>query len=387
MKSLTNTKSELPSGLSFWQKLKSIHSLIQKFTTMKKLIFLIIFLAFIAGANQIYAQCTNGTPPRTLNCDITNPLTPIAGVPYVYSANVTPEGGTAYWYATESTTFMTGGAISATQEPIGGPDVFDATNYMTNLTNVTNPTTTTITWDAQGIADNTVPATDPPKLFVVVNYDNVAPACANNMKVYPIRPFNAFTVDITNIEDGTLTPLAYDAPEDQCAAGVVSAQWIANPAPDGSIDYDFGIDVLYFEVIGANFSDYYTPTFQLSGLIGDQTADVQWGCQIGTYDHDVVLAAPAPGGTWTAGGNVVSGLPSTSLGISIYVRVTVYNNDTEALASIPITLAVDAVNAANAPDVAHTDCLPNGFADIALQTINPRPTVTPNSGNFLPVAP
>lgn len=349
-----------------------------------------MILSFAAGTSQIFAQATDGSAPRTLSCDVTNPFTPIAGIPYDYSANVNPLNGEAYWYATTSTNFMAGGVITAAQEPAPGPVVASATNYMTAAPVAVNPTTTTITWTSAGLAAATVPPTDPPALFVVVNYEASPTGCANNMKVYPIRPFNAFTVDITNIEDATKVPLPYDASEDQCAAGIVSASWTALPAPDGSIDYDFGVDTLYFEVVFANFTDTCYVSFQLGGMLdiapGDQTADIDWGYAIGTYNHNVVTGQP--NGTYPETEPVTTLLPNTSGGVSIYVRVIVHNNNTEGLAVIPVTLAVDAVNAASQPDVDNLTCLPNGFGDLALQNVNPRPAVSAVAPSvFLPVAP
>jgi hypothetical protein len=221
---------------------------------------------------------------------------------------------------------------------------------------------------------------------VVVEYEAQAPDCANNMKVYPIRPINAFTVDIRNIEDATSVPLAYDVTDDQCFPGVQSAQWVPNPAPNGSIDYDFGINYLYFEVIAANFTGSFTPSFRLSGLIGDQTADVDWGVAIGAYGNNI---ATGVGNGDIPGPAVTTASTNTSAGVSIYVRVTVHNNDTEGLAAVPISLAVDAVNAAGQDDVLHTDCSLNAvFADIATQSLNLRPTVSPVlPGVFIPVQP
>jgi len=206
------------------------------------------------------------------------------------------------------------------------------------------------------------------------------------MKVYPIRPINAFTVDIRNIEDVTKAPLAYDEPEEQCVDKVQSATWIATPAPNGSIDYDFGNDTLYYEVIAANFTGSFTPSFRLSGLTGDQTADIAYGTAIVTYS---TIVTTGTGNGDYPGSEVTTALTNTSNGVSIYVRVIIHNNDTELTAANTVTLAVDAVNASGQPDVLHTDCSENAvFADAAFQTVNPRPAVTPVApGTFLPFAP
>lgn len=329
-----------------------------------------------------FGQAVQGSAPRSISCT-TNAWNPIAGVPYDYSADVSPLNGNAYWYATTSPTFITAGARTATVETNGGTVVAVATNYATSAAVNANPTTTNITWTSGGLAAATVAPADPPKLFVVVEYSGTA--CAGNMKVYPIRPINAFTVDIRNIEDATKAPLAYDATEEQCVDKVQSATWIATPAPNGSIDYDFGNDTLYYEVIAANFTGSFTPSFRLSGLTGDQTADIAFGTVIGTYGTSVTVGT---GNGDYPGSAVTTALTNTSAGVSIYVRVIIHNNNTELTVANPVILAVDAVNASLQDDVA-TDCTTNAvYADAATQTINPRPAVAPVApGTFLPVAP
>lgn len=349
---------------------------------MKKQLLLTAFL-LLTGLTVTFGQAVQGSAPRPLTCT-TGPWSPIAGVPYDYSADVSPLNGNAFWYATTSTTFVTAGARTATVETAGGAVVAAATNYATPAAVNSNPTTTNITWTSGGLAAATVLSTEAPKLFVVVEYSGAA--CAGNMKVYPIRPINAFTVDIRNIEDASKTPLAYDATEDQCVDKIQSATWVAAPAPNGSIDYDFGHDTLYYEVIAANFTGSFTPSFRLSGLIGDQTADIAYGTSIGTYGTSVTTGTG--NGDYT-GSVVTTSLTNTSNGVSIYVRVIIHNNDTELTVSNTVTLAVDAVNASGQPDVLHTDCTENAvYADAASQTVNPRPAITPVApGTFLPVAP
>jgi zinc transporter ZupT len=144
---------------------------------------------------------------------------------------------------------------------------------------------------------------------------------------------------------------------------------------------------MYFEVIAANFTGFYTPSFQLSGLQGDQTADIDWGVTVGAYGNNIATGA---GNGIFAGTAVNTSLTNTSAGVSIYIRVTVHNNDFEGIAVTPITLAVDAVNSANQDDVLHNDCatLNPAFADAAVQNLNARPIVTEVAPNvFLPVAP
>ena len=345
---------------------------------MKKQILILMFfaLALIAGTSNSFGQATAGSAPRPLSgCDLTNPLTPIAGKPYDYSAVINPAGGTAYWYATNSTTFTTAGARVATEIPADGVKIAAATNYRTDITGATSPTTTNITWTSAGLAG--IDASTSP-LFVVTEYSG--PTCSNNLKVMQILPLNAFTVDIMNLKYDDGTALGYDTPDTQCFSDVASATFSA-----GAIDYDFGINYLYYEVVAANFTDEYDLTFQISNLQNNQTASIDWGYVKGTYDQSVGLVT---NGTPSAAQTIETNATDTSNGVSIYVRVTVNNNDFEGLANTNITLSVDAVDSANNPDVSHTDCNDNAaYADAATQTLNARPTVTPGTTMLPNVAP
>jgi hypothetical protein len=356
---------------------------------MKKQLFILFVLIFIAGFSS-YAQivATGGSLPQTINCtnDASNP---VAGVPYDYSALINPANGSAYWYATTATTWMTNGARPAGIElPTGGAVVAAATNYMDNTTGDASPTTTTITWTGSGLAANTPAAGDPPTLFVVVEYTAPTVGCANNLKVYPIRPINAFVVDIQSMtQAATPAPAGYGALVEQCFDDVQSAVYV--PGVDGSVDYDFGTNVMYYEVVAANFTGSYTPSFQISGLAADQTADLDLGVVVGTYGTN--LATGVGNGT-VAGVPITTNVANTSTGVSVYLRLTIHNNDQEGLAMTPITLAVDAVTGTVADpidDVNNATCLLNTpFEDAIAQNLNPRPTVTEVAPNtFLPVAP
>jgi hypothetical protein len=338
---------------------------------MKKQIFLLV-LALFAALNSVIAQplAVPGTKPRSLSCATDDPLNPIAGNSYDYSALIGPTGGTAYWYATQSTTFTTAGVRAATEIPADGVVIASgATNYRTGTTSPTSPSTTKVTWTANGLAG--IDATHP--MFMVVEYSG--PTCANNIKVMQIIPAkSAFTVDITNMTHGaTPTSLGYDIPDNQCFANIVSAKYNA-----GKIDIDYGINILYFEVIGANFDGSYKPTLKLTGLQGAQTAAIDWGVNIGTYDQALVADQPHTSGTITSSQfTVLTNAPSTSDGVSIYVRVTVSNHGFEGTNDETITLAAEAVDSANNPDVM-PDCniSPTQYEDVATQTLNLRPTVT-----------
>ncbi len=355
---------------------------------MKKQILILLVLAFFAGTSQVFAQAVGGSLPQAVTC-VGSPFNPIAGNPYDYSAVINPANGSAYWYATTSTTFMTGGARPAGIElPTAGAVVQNATNYMDIVTGDASPTTTSITWTSAGLANNTPPtAADPPTLFVVVEYTAPTTACANNLKVYPIRPINAFVVDIMNMtQAATPLPAGYGTLVDQCYSNVQSAVWSATPTPNGGIVNDFGTNVMYFEVVAANFTGSFTPSFQISGLSGAQTADIDWGVAVGAYGNNLVMGGVNTT-TYTIP-SVTTSATNTSTGVSIYVRLTIHNANWEGLALNSVTLAVDATTG-TAPvidDVNNATCnLNTAFQDAAIQDLKPRPTVTGVLPNvFLP---
>lgn len=334
--------------------------------------FLFTILAFVAGISLAFGQALPGSAPRTINCDLDDPLAPVAGIPYTYQANVTPEGGTAYWYSTTDTQFMSGGNRIANEESVGGGVVAAATDYMTDLNNVTNPTGTEITWTTEGLA--AVDAANP--LFVVIEYAADATACSNNMKVYRLHPTNAFVMNVMNLG------LDYDITTESCYDEVQSAEYdLANDI----MVYDFGENVMAFEVIAANFTGSYTPSFRINGIQNGQDVEVLW-----SYTNDIGTGSSL--GTISADG-IVNGTvvttdeTDTSEGVSIYVWLVISHNNYEGLDDDPITFAVAGVNSANQPNVRWNDCdievdltadlTANNAPDYAEHTLQARPTVTP----------
>lgn len=338
---------------------------------MKKQLSILVF-ALLSTSAATFGQALPGTKAVPLSCVLNDPLNPVAGRPYDYSAIINPTGGSAYWYATKSTTFTSAGVRVATEIPADGVSIATgATNYQTSAVSPTSPTTTSVTWTSAGL--DGVNATTAP-LFMVVEY--AGPTCANNMKVMQIIPKNAFTVDITNMVHGAApTPLAYGVAESQCYANVASAIFNA-----GKIDIDYGVNVLYFEVIAANFTGSYKPTLKLTGLQGTQTADIDWGYAIGTYSNNL-LTNQTGSPILTSQFTVATTAPKTDEGVSIYVRVTIKNHGWEGLGNDNITLAVEAVDGtATANKDVDPDCTTfTDFGDLAMQTLNARPAVTPGT--------
>ncbi len=351
---------------------------------MKQLILLVLLTGMVATSAFAANDATPGSLPRPITCT-DDPLHPIAGRPYDYSALLAPPGGSTYWYATKATDFISAGVRKAGIEIAadGTTILSGATNYMTNAPSATSPTKTTVTWTTTGLKG--VDATTNP-LFMILEYKG--PTCSNNMKVYQILPKNAFTVDILNLKNTDKTPLAYGTTDSQCYADILSAKFVAP-----NMVYDYGVNKLYFEVVAANFTGSFTPSFKLTGLHKGQSALVEW-----TVDKTLAGGFAALGAAQSAvdattplsftGTPVTTVEPNTSKGVSIYVRVTVTNGLYEGLTDDKVTLAVEAVNANNEADIDNATCAAPGapYEDTADQTLNARPTVTPDptTGAFVP---
>jgi hypothetical protein len=350
------------------------------FLFMKQLILFMLVTGMVA-TSALAQTAVTGSAPQPTTCT-NDPLHPIAGKPYDYSAILNPTGGTSYWYATKSTTFVTAGVRSATEILADGTTVMSgATNYRTLGSGAASPTTTNVTWTSAGLKG--VDATTNP-LFMVLEYKG--PTCANNMKVYQILPKNAFTVDILNIKSNGLTPLAYGTTDSQCYADIASAKFVAP-----NMVYDYGVNNMYFEVVAANFTKAFTPSFKLTGLKTGQSALVEW-----TVDKTFASGLSALGAAQNAttgsplnfaGAAVNTNVANTTLGVSVYIRVTITNGLYEGLTDDNVTLAVEAVNDSADPDIDNATCAApaSTYEDTATQTLNLRPTVTsdPATGAFV----
>ena len=255
-----------------FQSLGGINILLSplNFSIMKQLILSFLVTAMVT-TSALAQPAVKGSAPVPVSCS-DDPLHPIAGRPYDYSAILNPTGGTTYWYATKSTTFVTAGARTAVEIPADGVSISSsATNYRTVGSNAVSPNKTSLTWTSAGLKG--VDATNP--LFMVLEYQGPGtPSCSNNLKAYQLLPKNAFTVDILNVENNSLsTFLAYGATHAQCYADIASAKY---DVPLAKMVYDYGVNKMYYEVVAANFTDSFTPSFKLSGLNTGQSAQVEW---------------------------------------------------------------------------------------------------------------
>jgi len=365
---------------------------------MKKQILLLIVALIAISFSTAYGQ---SLAPRAITCLTSDALHPVAGQPYNYVVDVpNPAGTKEYtWFVTQDQHFINAGVLTASRETILG-NLLAATG--TGYNDVSNGSNTlSLTWKSFAY-DPTAP------VFVVIQVKNDAGggACVTqNMKVYKIQPQNAFTLDIANLQSAATPNLAgtlvagYGANLDKCIHDIVDAAYDAN-APEGVI-YDYGTDYMFYEVVAANFTGSWKPSFTLTGVDPNETVTVEWATdKVFTTPHALTLAA----GVWSSADvytAVAAGGAVGPLGESIFVRVTLDHSTTtnyQGLADEAVVLAVDgltnlsAIPAQQLGDI-HYEAgatLPaqacpwvDAFAnDIATQTLKPRPTI--NAGATMP---
>lgn len=353
---------------------------------MKKQLLVLAMVA-LGTSMTVSAQSVPGSAPRPISCT-DDPLHPIAGRPYTYTASSTQAGNWTFWATKDPNFIVTDATSGVTTNNLGSrllttpvapattPDLIaTSANYATAAAT----DNVQITWsDAILSGTGTGPGQTP--TFIAALKDGT---CVNNFNAWQLLPINAFTVDILNLENTSKAPIGtgqavYTATEGQCFDAVRSAKWVTD-----KIEYNFGKNVLYFEVVAANFTNSWTPTFTLTGLNAAQTAVIEW-------DYTNAFTAPKTVTSGTAGADkVVTTETNTANGVSIFVRVTVSNNTFEGLAATNISLAVDGQNSVGLWDVVNATCTATTAADqadLAMQTLDPRPNVTPvaPSAPFVP---
>lgn len=373
---------------------------------MKKQIFILMLsiMAIFANVSKSYGQkATKQSDPIPLSCT-NDPLNPIAGKEYIYTVAATPAGGTYTWWATKDPVFYDASASYAASlaarltTTTGLANASAQYGVPTLETAAASGKEVRITWSTDLLAKTEFQATPnvnatlaaPSPTFVAVHYAPLTGSCSDNFKVFEINPKNGFTVDILNLNPTTKAAsgtgqaiYAYDPT--QCFANVTSAKYNA-----GKMDYLYGVNILYYEVVAANFSGSWTPSFKISNLDTKQTATIEWA-YTNAFASPVVVTSNTGNGTYVSPSAASTDVTDTSNGVSIYVRVTVTNNSFEGLNDQSLALAVDGKNSSNQLDVVNSTCTDPGatpdFIDVANQTIAKRPIVvegttglTPNTG-------
>lgn len=361
----------------------------------KQILLLTMFVAaMVVGTSSAFGQAINNTNTRGIDAVgcADDAEHPIAGRTYDYTAQSNQDGTFTYW-ATKNTEFITTAAgpvtttnigtmlLSPTTGTVGTDLAFTSADYGAAAANTANTDETVqIAWSDAILAGTDPTLADGTPTFVVAWG---AGTCTDNLKVWSIDPINAFVVDILNINEADGTVLAYDADEEQCFDVVRNATYNSTSS---SVEYDFGTQVLSYEVIAANFTTSWTPTFNLSGLNAAQTATIEWAYEAA---FTTIIAGPTAivNGTPVTTAAAATALVDTQDGVSIFVRVTITNTTFEGLADTPITLAVDGVNANGDFDIENNTlalvgplCNPGTVddqADQAVQNLLARPTITP----------
>lgn len=370
---------------------------------MKKQI-LFLLLAFFAGISMAFGQFV----PRPIECITGDALHPIPGNPYEYAITVpAPPSGTwtglhYRWFVTQSQTFINNFNFAAAVEANGGAfmDVTGGSLYNVTYNGPGTLPNIEITW--KSFVYN--PAQPIFVGILVVGENGIC--TPNNMKIYRIEPQHAFSLDIANVQ-GTGPLGGYGSNVDNCISDILGASY--NIAQD-AVDYDFGIDTLYYAVLAANWSGFWQLRVQLNGFQTGQSADIHWGY---LYDHtdpnigfgNLVVSGATANGDWTSAVLVVPQGGATSVGQDgqmIYIRLILHHGTQfEGITNTQYALAVngnisDGTNIIPGFSDVHHLCsggasgtpVQADFDDIALQTLLARPSIINNTagGTYLPIA-
>ena len=343
---------------------------------MKRQIFILVIAFLAISINSVFGQKAlhDSDPVATPSCT-DDALHPIAGKKYNYSVLVNPAAGNYTWWATKDPNFIASQGTNnmATKKlTVGAAADITSTSVAYGVSSASP--NVDITWSSTILSNTGYQGVAPAKTptFVVVQFDGTGATCANNLKVYELDPKNGFTVDIMNLNNITHIKAGYGTTEAQCIDKVSKATYVA-----GSMQYEYGTNIFYYEVVAANFSESWKPKFTLTGQHAVQTPIIEW-----TYDKTLAsgwtLYTP---GTTTVETNELE----TSTGVSIYVKVTVTNNNYEGKAPRNIILAVDGQNKDGVWDINNSTCIDPIAADAddkAIQTLRMRPNIT--KGVFTP---
>ena len=315
---------------------------------------------------------TTGSAPTPVTCT-DDALHPIIGKEYTYKGTGTPTGGTYHIFATNSTNFITNGALNTTGAYTSGNQITTTdANYNVGTNNNGEAK---LSWS--GAAAN--------PSFVVVQYKAPIGACTtDNLKVYKIEPKNAFTIELRNMEKGTGNTFTTKTTNvDVCSGAVKEATY--NTGLD-KMEYNYGSQSFFYELIAANYDNKtFEAKFKLSGLDTNQSAKLKWGVDktaINTDLGNIISGGAEVSVTVTADASV-----NPSAGVSIYLELVVENGSYEGTSPSNITLSADATTGTGTSKIkdVKADCTEEAdFADEAVQTLKARPAINPNTGlNFI----
>jgi len=335
--------------------------------------FMIMALFAISMGTAFGQKAVHDSDPET-NALTSDALHPVAGKKYNYSISI-PSGvtGNYTWWATKDPNFISSQGsnnmaskkltVGATNDIVAASSAYGTSSATSNV-DITWSSTLLLGTSYQGAVSSKPPT------FVAVQFDATSGSCANNLKVYELNPKNGFMVDIRNLNNAS--PFAKAAYDDntsitQCIDKVSKAAY--NPATH-KMEYEYGTNIFYYEVVAANFSESYKPLLTFTGLDPVQTYKIEW-----TYKSDFTSLS-----TYTSGSTVVAtDVTDNSNGVSIYVKVTVTNNNYEGIADKKVTLSLDGQNKDGSWDIVNSTDAETAAADkndFAIQTLKSRPGVT-----------
>lgn len=382
MKNRINTEYQIINRY----KLNFLQTLISRIMK-KQILFLAMFtLALIlAGTSTVFGQAlapsTFGTKPIPLTLCVGDPQHPKASISYTYELDPTGSviAPTTYtFWATKDPNFVSGAGNTVTNQTDSLRKAVPAEllNYSANYKTAGATNSVDITWSPEILSGTDYQATSP--TFVV---GLASDGCTDNIKVWEIDPSPSFTVDITNIDPATELALAYAAATTQCVDNTRAAKYNATSF---GVDYDYGADTLYYEVIASNFVTSWKPTFFLAGLDAGaiQTAEIHFASSYanataGTY----IETGDITSGTYAGTTDFTSTVANTTDGVSLIVKVVVSNHNYETLAQQSYTLSVAGEDADGFDIVDDATCtVPADAAtaatdDFVTRTIDPRPTL------------
>jgi len=356
-----------------------------KFVLNRKLICHFTFVAILTlpAVISVPINVNGQTIPRLPAC-ADSPLHPMAGKVYNYAVTVAAPYTTPQsydWYVTDNPGFIAGSTLVTTNIIPNSKEFIDAGSGYHNTTTGTN--SITIRWTGKAVVNA---KTKP--YFLIINYKGTnGTLCeAMNLRAYKIEPYNAFTLDLTNVNGATDLGLNGSnlAVENRlCASDIASVSF------DGTkMAYDYGNNELIFKVVAANFSGGWKPSVKVSGLAGSQSiGNIEWS---ETTNFAGTNPFTKNGDSWTPANKVPAPADNlTNDGEVIFIKVTVRNNDYEGIVDTAVTLALDGTTDDGDEDVHYADCLADGFAnDVATQVIMARPVIASNTGTptqaFLP---
>jgi len=344
------------------------------FNIMKKRIsiftFMIMALFAISMGTAFGQHAIHDSDPET-NALTSDALHPVAGKTYNYSISI-PAGiaGNYTWWTTKNPSFITSqGSNNLSTKLAVAPGILNAATPSVygvastrNNVDIAWSSTLLLNTSYQGAVSSKSPT------FVVVQFDATSGSCANNLKVYELNPKNGFIVDIRNLNNTTFAKAAYDDNTSivQCIDKVSKATY--NPTTH-KMEYEYGTNIFYYEVVAANFSESYKPYLTFTGLDPVQTQTIEW-----TYNKDFTgLTA------YNSGTTVLTDAADNSTGVSIYVKVTVVNHNYEGIADKKVTLTLDGQNKDGSWDIVNSTAAETSAADnndFAVQTLKARPGIT-----------